>query len=227
MILTSSHHPSIVMPSQEERSQPQRKQTKQKPACSTHANTTTTCGAYDVLCGKNSYSNPGNEFFRKLIQKHRDTYRATAVRDQKRRIIETVIDQVHRRGGRFLKSSTSATEIPHTAQYEKVSHALRSARAPVSTAVQTRADLAGNVSSLLEKQRQLFAQYCRQQAAADSSAETTDTEDSSLTNEDDDDDDNDSSSACVPQPIGSGPVKSLDAEALYALLNNLEQPVQA
>lgn len=120
-----------------------------------------TGSSYDVLCGKSSYNNPGNEFFRKLIQTHRRMYRSTTVRDEKRKVIEYIIEEVHCRGGRFLRSEGDVSEIPHAQQYEKVSHALRSARPPVSSLVKTRAEMAGSVDSLLRKQRKLYEQYCR------------------------------------------------------------------
>jgi hypothetical protein len=79
---------------------------------------------YDVVCGKKANSNAGNEKFRLLIQRNRQTYQSTNTRDAKKKIIERIIEQVHTAGGRFLKvvgDKVLMEELSYEGCYEKVS----------------------------------------------------------------------------------------------------------
>jgi hypothetical protein len=93
----------------------------------------------DVVCGRSklAHSHPGNQQFRLLVQKYRDAYKGAKLRNEKKSITKSVIDAVHRQGGRFLMfdhpdEPTSYEEVSFEYKYEKVSHALRSAKAPNS-----------------------------------------------------------------------------------------------
>ena len=90
--------------------------------------------ANDVLWGRSSNArcHSGNIAFRRLVRQYRPEYQCTRVRDQKSHVVRTVIDCISRSGGRFLKSTddkgTRWFEVSYNQAYEKVSHALRSAK---------------------------------------------------------------------------------------------------
>ena len=89
----------------------------------------------DVLCGRDklAHTHPGNLHFRRLVSDHRSSYQGTKSRDEKARIIRIVISYISDKGGRFLKSRDEGGvnrwhELDATQVYDKVSHALRSAK---------------------------------------------------------------------------------------------------
>ena len=90
----------------------------------------------DVLWGRTkvAHAHPGNVTFRRLIRQYRSQYQETRIREEKGKVIRTIIAHVVDAGGRFLKcedeNSPSWFEVDPTQTYEKVSHALRSAKAP-------------------------------------------------------------------------------------------------
>ena len=89
----------------------------------------------DVLFGrnKNAHSHTGNKRFRQLIQELRQEYQDAHFRQEKSIITLKIIDIICTiRGGRFLKYDANEGWqcVSETDRYEKVSHALRSARAP-------------------------------------------------------------------------------------------------
>ena len=93
-------------------------------------------GEHDVLLGrdKRSHSHVGNKRFRELIQAFRKEYQDARFRREKNRITLQIIHIiVSIRGGRFLKYDEPQNEwraVGRSERYEKVSHALRSAREP-------------------------------------------------------------------------------------------------
>jgi len=96
-------------------------------------------GKDDVLTGRGNSSNlhPGNERFRGLIQKRKETYHNLKTRPQKKRFSEGIVDEVQLYGGRFLKrlpgDETWILQDRNKAR-EKVSQALRDASKYKSTA---------------------------------------------------------------------------------------------
>ena len=98
----------------------------------------------DVLLGrdKRSHNHVGNKRFRELIHAFRQEYQDTRYRREKSRITQQIIDIiVSIRGGRFLKYDQKQNEwcaVGASEQYEKVSHALRSAREPTSRVLSTK-----------------------------------------------------------------------------------------
>jgi hypothetical protein len=86
----------------------------------------------DVICGKGRlvHSHPGNKQFRRLIHFRRESYQTAHLRDDKKQITNSVIEAIHRLGGRFVKMDESGqyTQVSDEYQYEKVSHALRAAK---------------------------------------------------------------------------------------------------
>ena len=78
----------------------------------------------------------GNKRFRELIQAFRKEYQDARLRREKRYITLQIIHIISSiRGGRFLKYDDQQNEwyaVGKSERYEKVSHALRSARAPAS-----------------------------------------------------------------------------------------------
>ena len=91
-------------------------------------------GEHDVLLGrdKRSHGHAGNKRFRELIRAFRKEYQDARLRREKSRIIRQIIHIiVSIRGGRFLKYNKLQSEwcaVGRSERYEKVSHALRSAR---------------------------------------------------------------------------------------------------
>jgi hypothetical protein len=103
--------------------------------------------AQDVLFGrdKSAHHHPGNKRFRSIVQAYRETYQNATRRGEKNRITNDIIGLVRDHGGRFLRKydETLATDTPRRVGdccwvevkdsaviYEKVSHALRSAKEP-------------------------------------------------------------------------------------------------
>lgn len=86
---------------------------------------------HDVLWGrtKTAHAHAGNAAFRRLIRQYRVEYQTTRVREEKSRVVRTIMARISSLGGRFLKSSgPNWVEADPTQTYDKVSHALRSAR---------------------------------------------------------------------------------------------------
>lgn len=98
------------------------------------SNVAVTPGAHDVLWGrtKKAHGHQGNAQFRRLIRYYRSAYQGTRVRDEKSRVVRAIIEKVASVGGRFLKcvddSGDCWYEVGSAQVYDKVSHALRSAK---------------------------------------------------------------------------------------------------
>lgn len=96
-------------------------------------------GEHDVLLGRTkiAHGNPGNKQFRDMIQRYCADYKNASTRDDKRKVSNTIIEAFESQGGRFLvlvsDGDDRVEEVSHEYRYEKVSHALRSAR-PKKTA---------------------------------------------------------------------------------------------
>jgi len=89
---------------------------------------------FDILCGraKVSYNHIGNRRFRVIIQMNRERYQTSIARDDKTCIIYEIVKMI-RSCGRFLKLNTDTNQFYDVGDdfaREKVSHALRSAKAP-------------------------------------------------------------------------------------------------
>jgi len=88
----------------------------------------------DVLWGRTklAHGHPGNTQFRRYIKYYRATYQSTKSRDAKSVIIKSIMAAISKAGGRFLRSVDDEGqdwyEVDWAQAYEKVSHALRSAR---------------------------------------------------------------------------------------------------
>lgn len=89
-----------------------------------------------VVFGRDKFAHkhPGNIFFRQLVSQLREEYQSTKVRRKKASITHQIINAITSKGGRFLKMNCSAEngggwyQVGDTQVYEKVSHALRSAK---------------------------------------------------------------------------------------------------
>jgi hypothetical protein len=95
----------------------------------------------DVVCGrcKLAHCHEGNERFRRLIEQHRERYQGSSARSVKRDVVLRILEAIRQSGGRFVTmmvedldggNVSSYQEVSLDYQYEKVSHALRSAKAP-------------------------------------------------------------------------------------------------
>jgi hypothetical protein len=93
--------------------------------------------SFDVLSGrdKQAFGHEGNNYFRDLVQTHREAYQGSRRRADKNAITKTVIGLVHDRNGRFLKLNADHkwAEMNDEMVYEKVSHALRGAKSPTAS----------------------------------------------------------------------------------------------
>jgi uncharacterized protein (DUF779 family) len=167
-------------------------------------------GAHDVICGKKCDHHVGNRSFRQLVLEFAPQYQTTSTRDTKKQIIGVIIDRVRARGGHFVKESdvlTTMELVPPRYIYEKVSHALRSARLASSNSStansssesssslgqkarqqQQNAQQRQQQDDLLATQQKLFYSYI---IAASSSASTSCSDSSSNDDNSDDDDDDD------------------------------------
>jgi len=109
-------------------------------------NSTVGLREYDVIFGKGkvAHAHHGNKQFRRIVQKYREEYQNTKARDVKKRITNNVIDAVRQLGGRFLKlndvddDDSLFEEAAFECQYLKVSHALRSSKAPKTSSTRKR-----------------------------------------------------------------------------------------
>ena len=87
----------------------------------------------DVVCGRDklSHAHPGNKRFRAIIRSHYQQYQQAKRRDEKTKLTGTISALVAASGGRFLRLVGSEwVEVDSEGIHEKVSHALRSAKAP-------------------------------------------------------------------------------------------------
>jgi hypothetical protein len=90
----------------------------------------------DVLSGrdKQAFGHEGNNYFRDLVQIHREAYQGSRRRADKNAITKKVIGLIQDNNGRFLKQDKNNqwTVMSDEMIYEKVSHALRGAKSPTS-----------------------------------------------------------------------------------------------
>lgn len=95
---------------------------------STHDGKHAHFNAKDVLFGRGGGTNlhPGNRFYRELIMSSRSTY-DNASKAIKPEISRTIVEQVHNRGGRFLRKDRDGVyrEVGKIVAKEKTSQALR------------------------------------------------------------------------------------------------------
>lgn len=89
----------------------------------------------DILCGRDklSFQHPGNRWLRNLIHCYRERYQNAPLRDLKTRITCEIASIVESEGGRFLKYDNDLCawiEVDDAGIKDKISHALRSAKAP-------------------------------------------------------------------------------------------------
>lgn len=87
-------------------------------------------GTHDVLCGRggNINTHPGNEDFRKLIDENKRVYLTARFKKDKRLITDSIIEQVQKRGGRFLLRDVKSGlwfEVTEDKARDKTSQALR------------------------------------------------------------------------------------------------------
>lgn len=88
----------------------------------------------DVYCGQNATlakSHHGNIVFRSIVQANSERYRKATRRSEKTMITVHVVEEIHKSGGRFLKTDPlydDLVELDEAALHDKVSHALRSAK---------------------------------------------------------------------------------------------------
>lgn len=89
----------------------------------------------DILCGRGALMiwHPGNKFFRRLVQTHRQRYFFSR-RQEKKKIATQIMEEVRAHGGRFLRRSQSSdglnqinvwVEIDEERAYQKTCQALR------------------------------------------------------------------------------------------------------
>ena len=127
--------------------------------------TTTRAGVrpHDILCGrdKTAHNHPGNKRFRTIVQSKREQYQSAGRRDDKNRIINEIIAQVYREGGRFLRNDEDTGEwvlVEPSGVHDKVSHALRSAKEPRRTPGEMAGEAGGSQSKFVQlaSMQQLF-----------------------------------------------------------------------
>ncbi len=87
-------------------------------------------GTYDVLCGRggNINTHPGNEDYRKLIDENKRVYLTSRFKKDKRLITDSIIEEVKKRGGRFLLRNVKSGlwfEVTEDKARDKTSQALR------------------------------------------------------------------------------------------------------
>jgi hypothetical protein len=87
---------------------------------------------FDVLCGRDfeSHSHEGNRRFRAIIVMNCERYQNAKKRDDKYSITDEIVNEI---GGCFLRKDPKTNmwrDIGRHSAHEKVSHALRSAKAP-------------------------------------------------------------------------------------------------
>ena len=90
----------------------------------------------DVLCGrgKQAFNNQGNRRFRDLIAASTDKYINASSRLEKSMVVHSIVEQVKKIGGRFLKQDRYTGrwyELDERQAKEKVGHAIRDATASI------------------------------------------------------------------------------------------------
>jgi hypothetical protein len=99
---------------------------------------------FDIMLGRGrpTQNHPGNQHMREVVDRYRARY-DTAERETKRPIVEEVMDEIKRDGGRFLRRKEDKkagegdeedfwVEVNFPVAFEKVSHAFRSKRRTTS-----------------------------------------------------------------------------------------------
>jgi hypothetical protein len=99
---------------------------------------------FDIMLGRGrpTQNHPGNQHMREVVDRYRARY-DTAERETKRPIVEEVMDEIKRDGGRFLRRKEDEkagdgdeedfwVEVNFPVAFEKVSHAFRSKRRTTS-----------------------------------------------------------------------------------------------
>jgi len=89
----------------------------------------------DVLSGRGGKSNHhiGNKVFRHLVTEMKPAYRSSKTRNEKASLVESLIEKVHRKGGRFLIESKGCLDpqwrlMTKVEARRKTSQALRETR---------------------------------------------------------------------------------------------------
>jgi len=123
---------------------------------------------HDVLCGRqrHCHEHAGNKRFRAMVQHYRQQYQSSNRRDEKSILTRAIIDDIRRKGGRFLKyNPTHRTFVPldEANTYEKVSHALRSARDSSSTKEKRKEDRGHQLKALEREGSKFHAMLSTQQ----------------------------------------------------------------
>lgn len=96
---------------------------------------------HDVICGRNErpHSHEGNRHYNNMIHSLREIYQdKDTAKSEKGQMVKQVVEMVQSRGGRFLKRCSDSNGLylsPYSDIRDKISHALRSARAPRSRSV--------------------------------------------------------------------------------------------
>ena len=90
----------------------------------------------DVICGRNERpgSHEGNRKYHALIHAYRVDYQNRSIpKRDKGKMVRAIYQEITKRGGRFLKRDRNSGDLIPAEYHEvrdKISHALRSARAP-------------------------------------------------------------------------------------------------
>ena len=90
---------------------------------------TSQLGPYDVLCNRSrkAFNFIGNRRFRVIVGNFSTGYAKSTSKAERSRIVLSIVEIVHRAGGRFLTKAggDTWTEVSMTKAKEKVGHALR------------------------------------------------------------------------------------------------------
>lgn len=88
-------------------------ETPKKTSSANSNETVTKLATNDVLMGRGAavIGNEGNRRFRKLIQKYKNEYDATRIRQEKDRIARKIVETITSRGGRFLKKIETPAQM--------------------------------------------------------------------------------------------------------------------
>jgi len=87
--------------------------------------------AVDVLWGRDklAYCHQGNAYFRHIVRKYCPMYQNTKLRDRKAAVIHSILREVEKKEGRFLRRKGGKWEESLLQEvYKKIGHALRSAK---------------------------------------------------------------------------------------------------
>jgi hypothetical protein len=88
----------------------------------------------DVLLGRGAacWNHPGNRDFREIVVKYLKAYENARLRVEKTLIVTEILDQVHAKGGRFLKKDLASKKwyiVENQQAIEKTGHAIRDKKA--------------------------------------------------------------------------------------------------